>query len=136
MRERANPTVNPGWSIKFKSNRPPPPFNQGVSVLDATPAQLELVNRELAHLVQAGACEPSTCTDYVFRLFLVPKRGNNQWRTMYDLRPLNKHYVRKRLKMETFLGVKQITRKGGYMFSFYLQDGFYAQGINPAADRY
>jgi hypothetical protein len=34
--------------------------------------------------------------------------------------------------METMLGVKhQVTKKGDYMFSFDLQVGFYALGINP-----
>jgi hypothetical protein len=63
---------------------------------------------------------------------MVPKPGNNQWRQMCDLRQLNKHCVRKRLKMETLLGVRHLTRKGGCMFSFDLQDGFYALGINPS----
>jgi hypothetical protein len=51
---------------------------------------------------------------------------------MCDLRSLNKYCVRKRLKMETPLGVKHLTRKRHYMFSFDLQDRFYALGINPA----
>jgi hypothetical protein len=72
--------IREGVSIPFQNNRPPPRFNQGVSLLDATPAQLELVNRELARFVQAGAWEPSTCNEYVSRLFLVPQPGNNQWR--------------------------------------------------------
>jgi hypothetical protein len=42
----------------------------------------------------------------------------------------------KRLKMETLLGVRHLTRKGDYMFSFDLQDGFYALGINPADRNY
>ena len=128
--------IREGVSIPFKNNRPPPRFNQGVSLLDATPAQLEFVERELARFVQAGAWEPSTCSDYVSRLFLVPKPGVNQWRLICDLRPLNKYCVRKRLKMETLLGVKHLTRKGDYMFSFDLQDGFYALGINPADRNY
>jgi dipeptidase len=33
--------------------------------------------------------------------------------------------------METLLGVKHLTQKGDYIFSFDLQDGFYALGINP-----
>jgi hypothetical protein len=33
--------------------------------------------------------------------------------------------------METLLGVRYLTRNEDYMFSFDLQDGFYAMGINP-----
>jgi hypothetical protein len=38
--------------------------------------------------------------------------------------------------METLLGVKHLTRKGDYMFSFDMHDGFYAIGINPTARNY
>jgi hypothetical protein len=39
--------------------------------------------------------------------------------------------------METLLGIKHlITRKGDYMFSFDLQDGFCALGINPTDREY
>jgi hypothetical protein len=103
-----------------------------MSLLDATPAQVEFVDRELTSFVQAGAWEPSTCTNYVSRLFIVPKPGNNEWRLICDLIPLNKYCARKRLKMETLLGVKHRTRKGDYMLCFDMQDGFYAVSINPA----
>eukprot|EP00873_Tetraselmis_striata_P002827 jgi/Tetstr1/423091/TSEL_013862.t1 len=46
-----------------------------------------------------------------------------------DLRVLNSYCVRKRLKMETLLGVRHLTGKGDYVFSVDLQDGFYALGI-------
>jgi hypothetical protein len=76
--------------------------------------------------------EPSTCNGYVSRLFLVPKPGVSRWRLICDLRPLNKYRVRKRLKMETLLGIRHLTRKRDYMFSFDLQHGLYALGINPS----
>jgi hypothetical protein len=38
--------------------------------------------------------------------------------------------------METLLGVRHLTRKGDYMFSFDLHDGFYAVGINPVDRNY
>jgi hypothetical protein len=103
-----------------------------VSVLDATPTQLEFVDREPTSFLQAGAWEPSTCSDYVARLFLVLKPGSNQWRPICDLRPLNKQCIRKLLKMEMLMEVKHLTRKGDYMFSFDLQDGFYTMGVNQA----
>jgi hypothetical protein len=124
--------IREGVLIQLKNNRIPPRFNQGVSLVDATPAQLDLVNRELARFEQAGAWEPSTYNDYVSIVFLVQKQGNNQRRLICDLRPLNKYCVRKRLKMETLVGVTYLTRKVDYMFSFDLQDGLYALRINPA----
>jgi hypothetical protein len=38
--------------------------------------------------------------------------------------------------METLLGVRHLTRKGTYMFSFDLQNGFYELGISPADRSY
>jgi hypothetical protein len=42
--------IHEGVPIPFKNNRPHPRFNQGVSLLDATPAQLELVDRGASSL--------------------------------------------------------------------------------------
>jgi hypothetical protein len=124
--------MKPGWSIDTVPKQPPTPTIQPRSVVTRRhPAQLEFVDRELARFVQARTREPCTYNDYVSILFLVLKPGNNQWRLICDMRTLNKHCVRKRLKMETPLGVKHLMRKGDYMFSFDLQDGFYALGINP-----
>jgi hypothetical protein len=55
-----------GVTILFLSNRPPPMFNQGVSLLDATPEQLTFVEAELASFVNTRAREPTTCGKYVF----------------------------------------------------------------------
>eukprot|EP00873_Tetraselmis_striata_P011874 jgi/Tetstr1/432138/TSEL_021595.t1 len=53
-------------------------------------------------------------------------------RCIIDIRVLNSYRVRKRLKIETLLGVRHLTKKGNYIFSFDLQDGFYALGIAEA----
>jgi hypothetical protein len=82
--------IREGISFPFKNNRPPPRVSQGVSLLDATHAQLDFDNRVLARFVEAGAWEPSTGDTYVTRLFLVPKPCSNQWRLICDLRPLTK----------------------------------------------
>jgi hypothetical protein len=119
-RKLAREWIGEGVSTPFISNRPPRRFNPRVMLLDATYAQTEFVDRKLARHVQAGGWEPLACKDYVSRLFLVPKPGNNHWRPICDLRTLSKHCVRKRLKMET--RVTHLTRKGDYMFRFDLQD--------------
>jgi hypothetical protein len=87
--------IREGVTIPFLNNRPPPPFNQGVSLLDATPEQLTFVEAELARFVETTAWEPTTCQKYVSKLFLVAKPGNNQWRFIVDLRHLNNFCVRK-----------------------------------------
>eukprot|EP00873_Tetraselmis_striata_P009546 jgi/Tetstr1/429810/TSEL_019677.t1 len=78
---------------------------------DATPAQLTFLEGELARFVESGAWEFGTCRKWVSRLFLVPKPGVNQGRCIIDLRVLNSYCVRKRLKIETLLGVRHLTKK-------------------------
>eukprot|EP00873_Tetraselmis_striata_P010122 jgi/Tetstr1/430386/TSEL_020196.t1 len=126
------PWIQEGVRIPFKHNRPPPNFHNGISMQDATPAQLTFLEGELARFAESGAWEFGTCRKWVSSLFLAPKPGVNQWRCIIDLRMLNSYCVRKRLKMETLLGVRHLTKKGDYMFSFDLQDGFYALGIAEA----
>eukprot|EP00873_Tetraselmis_striata_P004943 jgi/Tetstr1/425207/TSEL_015668.t1 len=99
--------IQEGVRIPFKHNRPPPNFHNGISMQDATPAQLTFLEGELARFVESGAWEFGTCRKWVSRLFLVPKPGVNQWRCIIDLR-------------------------GDYMFSFDVQDSFYALGIAEA----
>eukprot|EP00873_Tetraselmis_striata_P023178 jgi/Tetstr1/443442/TSEL_031453.t1 len=78
------------------------------------------------------AWEKSSCAWWVSRAFFVPKPGDNQWRFIIDLPVLNTFCARKRLRMETLMGVRHLTAKGDYRFSFDLQDGFYALGIAPS----
>eukprot|EP00873_Tetraselmis_striata_P010603 jgi/Tetstr1/430867/TSEL_002009.t1 len=87
---------------------------------------------ELRRFTAAGAWEKSSCAWWVSRAFFVPKPGDNQWRFIIDLRVLNTFCARKRLRMETLMGVRHLTAKGDYMFPFDLQDGFYALGIAPS----
>jgi hypothetical protein len=81
--------IREGVTIPFLNNRPPLPFNQGVSLLDATPEQLTFAEAELARFVETRAWERTTCSKYVSKLFLVAKPGNNQWRFIVDLRHMN-----------------------------------------------
>jgi hypothetical protein len=50
-------------TISFLNNQPPPPLNQGVSLLDATPEQLTFVEAEIARFVETGAWEPTTSSN-------------------------------------------------------------------------
>jgi len=100
-------------------------------MLDATPPQLAFMETELSRFLAVGAWERGSCSRWVSRLFLVPKPGVNQWRLIIDLRHLNRMCVRKRLKFETLANLRHLTRRGDYMFSWDLQDGYYALGIAP-----
>jgi hypothetical protein len=81
--------------------------------------------------VQTGTWEPTTSSHYVSLLFLVAKPDINQWIFIVDRRHLNSLCVRKWLRMESMLGARHLTRKGDYMFSFYMNNGLCALGIVP-----
>jgi hypothetical protein len=121
--------IREGVSISFLNNRPPPPFDQGISLMDASPEQLTVVYAELARFVKT--LEPTVCRRYMSILFLVAKPGTNQWGYIVDLRHLNSLCVRKRLRMESVLKVRHLTRKGDGMFSFDMKDEFYAMKVIP-----
>eukprot|EP00873_Tetraselmis_striata_P012004 jgi/Tetstr1/432268/TSEL_002302.t1 len=103
-----------------------------LNALDDKRLELTFLKGELARFVASGAWEFGTCHTWVLRLFLMPKPGVKQWRCIIDLRVLNSFCVRKRLNMETLLEVRHLTKKGDYMFSFDLQDGFYGPCIAEA----
>jgi hypothetical protein len=71
-------------SIPFKNNVPSPRFSKGVSLLDATLARIEFVNRELARFVQAGSSEPSTCD---LRFHALPSAQTGRKLVATNLRP-------------------------------------------------
>eukprot|EP00873_Tetraselmis_striata_P009064 jgi/Tetstr1/429328/TSEL_019246.t1 len=112
-RERARSIVDPGGRPDSLQAQPPPPrFHNGTSMQDAILAQLAFLEGELARFVAPGAWRYGTNNKWVSRLFLVPKPGVNQWPCIIDLRMLTSYCVRKRIKMETLLGVRHLTKKG------------------------
>ena len=124
-----------GVTVPWASGRPPR-FNQGISLADATPAQRAWLDDEIERLVAKGAWEPGTCGDFVSRCFLVPKPGDNKWRLVVDLRHLNQFVKKGSMQMETLKDLRRLVRKGDYMFSFDLEDGFYALGVQQPYRKY
>ena len=124
--------VKPTWK-----NGPPKSFNQGVSLLkkDLVLNQEEFLEKETTRALAVGAWEPATCDKYVSKCFLVPKPGN-KWRLVMDFRWLNSHCVDRTCRFETLKTLSRIARKGDYMFSFDLQDGYHAIGIAPEDRKY
>ena len=120
--------IEHGVYIPFK-HAPPAPFHHGVSMTDATPAQLQFLSTELPRFYTSGAFEDGHCAKWVSRMFLVPKPGVNRWRVIIDLRHLNKYCKNFNLKLETLKRLRYLGRKNDWMFSFDLADGYYALGI-------
>jgi len=51
----------------------PPPFNQGVSLKDASPEERAWVDRELLRLQNMDAIREVVHSDYISKMFIVPK---------------------------------------------------------------
>jgi hypothetical protein len=98
-------------------------------MLDATKQQLDFMASELPRFLRSGAWEPGQRNMWVSRMFLVPKSGENKWRLIIDLRPLNKYCKDHKLTYETLKHLKNLTRAGDLMVSLDLADGYYTLGI-------
>ena len=137
----ASPTllrwIREGVRIPFLG-RPPAPFHQGVSFGDVTPTQFEFLAKELSRFTSEGAFEPGPRARWVSRAFLVPKPpkpdGSPSWRIVVDLRHLNSFCRTMNLQLETLKRLRYLARRGDFMISFDLADGYYACGV-AAEDR-
>ena len=122
--------IKHGVRVQWRTG-PPAPFHRGASLLDATADERDFLSREIPRLVSEGAWEVGTSRRFVSRMFLVPKDEGRSWRMVLDLRHLNSHCKAFPLKMETLKRMRNLSTKGDWMFSFDLQDGYYALGIAP-----
>ncbi|KAK3248980.1 hypothetical protein CYMTET_41578 [Cymbomonas tetramitiformis] len=115
---------------------PPKPFDHGVSLVDATSAQLEWIRAETERCVLMGAWVRAHRRRHVSRVFLVPKPGTNKWRLVMDFRWLNAHCLKSRCKMETLKKLRRLAKPNDWCFSFDLQDGYHLVGIDKDFSEY
>jgi hypothetical protein len=116
--------IRHGVRVRFKHGTRPKPFNHGISMLDATKAQLEFLDSELPRFEACGAWERSDSPRYVSRIFLVPKPGCNQWRLIIDLRELNRYCSTFNMTCETLKHLRHLSRPRDYFVSLDLTDGY------------
>ncbi|KAK3288433.1 hypothetical protein CYMTET_4090 [Cymbomonas tetramitiformis] len=127
--------ITHGVKLRWKRG-PPPPFDHGVSLRDATRQQQVWLDAEKERLLQNGAWTRATRRSHVSCAFLVPKPGTNKWRLVVDFRWLNQWCVKNRVKMETLKKLRRLAKPGDRCFSFDLQDDFHALGIHPDFQRF
>eukprot|EP00854_Cymbomonas_tetramitiformis_P011471 gene11471-biopygen11778 len=116
--------------------RPPPRFDHGVSLRDANPQQQIWLNEEIKRALGSGAWRRATKREHVSRVFLVKKPGTNKWRLIVDMKWLNSFCVKSKVKMETLKKLRRLAEPGDWCFSFDLQDGNHADGIDPDFQKY
>jgi hypothetical protein len=95
--------------------------------LDATPAQLEFVNRELARFLQAGAWEPS------LRLGTLPSAKTGRKLVAVSLRPppTQEVLLEKATQDGGAIGSQTPNPEGGLHVQLRTTRRVYALGINP-----
>lgn len=121
---------------------PPPPFDHGVSCGGMTTAEATFLEKEYTRLTEAGAWveAPPGERTHLSRVHLVPKKvepgAPPKWRVVVDLRPTNAYCRRSTCRYETLRSFSRLASRGDWMFSFDLQDGYFAVGIHPDHRRY
>ena len=124
---------------------PPPPYDYGVSLAgrsDLTMQQSEFLEREVTRCFATGAWEeaPESERTHICRVHLVPKKtppGEPQkWRVVVDLRPTNAYCRQCSCRYETLRVLQRLARRGDWMVSFDLKDGYHAVGIHEEHRRY
>jgi len=124
---------------------PPPPYDHGVSLAGPgamTAQQSEFLEKEVARCFGTGAWEqaPADERTHICRVHLVPKKtppGEPQkWRVVVDLRPTNAFCRPKSCKYETLRVLQRLARRGDWMVSFDMQDGYHCVAIDESHRRY
>ena len=80
--------IKDGVKIQWRSN-PPPSFDHGESLSDATADELLFIRSELARLMALGVIEETDDPGFVSKVFLVPKKGSRKYRLVVDFRHTN-----------------------------------------------
>ena len=121
--------IREGVPVLFRGGRPPPPFRFRSRPLIGDAAKWWA--EEEGRLRATGALEPATCSDFVSRAFLVPKKSGG-FRLVVDLRPVNKFCVRLRCRYESLRLLSRICPPGAHMIAFDLADAYHHLSIRPA----
>ena len=128
--ERVLRWVSRGVPCYWKAGAPAP-WNMGQSMMDASPAEVDWVEREASRCVNSGAWREVNSLQYCSRVFLVPKpgldsEGRVKYRLIIDLRPLNMHCVDFKTKYETLAKLGTLISEGETVsfMSFDLADAY------------
>jgi hypothetical protein len=95
-------------------------------MVGATQQHLDFMDRlrvsDLPRFLQSGAMEPGQRNVWVSIMLLVPKPGENKWRLIIDLFPLNMNCKEHKLTYDALKHLKNLTRASDWMVSFDLAD--------------
>ena len=100
-------------------------------------AEFELIDAEVQALLKKGVISESTVDkgDYYSNLFTTPKKDGS-YRTILNLKFLNKECDTKHFKMESLKQAIHMVRPNAYLASIDIKDAFYTVPIHPTHRKY
>eukprot|EP00854_Cymbomonas_tetramitiformis_P002409 gene2409-biopygen2328 len=101
--------ITEGCKLRWRTG-PPPAFDHGVSLRDASLQQQQWLDEEKHRLLENGAWARATKRSRVSRAFLVPKPGTNKWRLVVDFRWLNQWCLKSKMRMETLKKPRRLAK--------------------------
>ena len=119
--------IQEGYRIPFNTK---PPIETDPPVWDAYPPQTErgkVIKEEIQSMLAKGAIEDCSgeTPGFYSLLFLRPKPGQNKWRPIIDLKPLNRQIDLKKFTMETAKSVMSTLKRGMWTTSVDLKDAYF-----------
>ena len=95
--------------------------------------------KKIKELIKVGALvavPDGILPDVLTRLSLAPKPGKGEaWRIIMDMRPENKLYADKRVRMETLSHFSTIFQPGMLLFSCDLKSAYFSLGVDDRVSR-
>ena len=97
------------------------------------------MDKKLTEMIKTGAViemPEGRLPDVLTRLSLAPKAGSgDKWRVIMDMRPENRCYESKRVRMENLAHVPTIFTGQELLFSCDLKSAYYSVGVDPRLGR-
>jgi hypothetical protein len=133
--------IQNGHKIKFLNG--PPVLSLPLPKFETKlPAEQMLVARkEVLELVQKGAIKQLSYTQavrnpgYYSKIFSVSK-PNGRWRTIINLKPLNRFVSKMKFKMDTAKDVRHVLEKDCFAGIVDLTDAYYTVSLNQESRKY
>ena len=109
--------------------------HKSVTFLDGAKAQAMSQEVETLHRKRAIVPISESQEEFISPVFLVPK-SDGSWRTVINLKALNRFVVAPHFKMESIRTVKNIIREGDWMAKLDLKDAYLTVHVHPRYQRF
>ena len=96
------------------------------------------IQQEIENFLSKGIIIKSSHEEgeYISNIFTRPKKTPGKVRVILNLRPLNKHMVYHKFKMDTVHTVCTLLTQDSFLASLDLQDAYYSVAVHPSSQKY